>query len=179
MPALPCPVAVPGRVLHKTRLHRCPLPTHGQLCRGFIGEVGFLCLAGAATCGVVRQHPRNSFPFGKKPTNGPGLRHSGSSSASAALIVPGSAPSALDVPVTRSKNAVIVINLGAAALTKQRTTSSKRAAVVFCLAPRAAATGEGFIGTASAYKISAFSFLLSPKLRLYFRSPHHLLSPPT
>lgn len=57
---------------------------------------------------------------------------------------------ALDVPVTCTKNAVVFINLGAAALTKQCTTSSKRAAVAVCLAPRAAAAGEGFIGTASA-----------------------------
>lgn len=84
----------------------------------------------------------------KIPTNSPGVRHSGSSSTSATLTVPGSTPPVLDVPVSCTKNAVVVINLCAAALTKQCTTSSKRAAVVVCLAPRAAAR-EGFIGSAS------------------------------
>lgn len=54
----------------------------------------------------------------------------------------------LDVPVICTKNAVFVVNLSAATLTKQRTTSSKHSAVVVCLAPRAAVR-EGFIGSAS------------------------------
>lgn len=84
----------------------------------------------------------HSFLEKNPSTNSPGMRHSGSSGTSAARTVPGSMPSVLDVPVSCTKNAVVVINLGAAASGRSHKTTHNFIQACCC-------AREGFIGSAS------------------------------